>query len=340
MVVRGGLPAPVAKAIKPKEKKKEEVPDLEEEALPVSTPIPPAITGGSPQPNAQDLLRKVDELQSQVTQAKSYPSQQPRSDLTPTGNWRNTVIVNPNGTVDYSLGGRTFNLNREEYEAMKGVRDGKLPSNVDEIRALENELRKKSVEFKEGKITPSDQEIGNVSQSIDEQLQALAAAEQAPKQGVFEKLPKDALPNVIMAKLGAETPSEVPGVVIKQVAEIYDFVYSLTQGGKDISQKEAENTMADLKTSINFEFDQVSKGLKSSDSLIQDIYLAEQTNNRLESSAKGLNKLNLRYYLLDGGKDIQTNAIINKAIIQDWKRMAAQAIAQGEAVRASQRLIR
>lgn len=114
--------------------------------------------------------------------------------------------------------------------------------------------------------------------------------------------------------------------ILREVASIYDFVYSLTQGGKGIQQKEAEQTFAKLEGDIIQDLALVQQGLKSPLDVKKKIDLMEDANSRLEQSVKGLNGFNLRYFLTDGA-DVQANLINNKDNIQDFRNQLRAIVA-------------
>ena len=126
----------------------------------------------------------------------------------------------------------------------------------------------------------------------------------------------------INTALGNElTPIQKMG--IKTIAEVYDFVYSLTQGGKGIQQKEAEASFADVKSSVNMNIALIKEGLADPDEVAQMIEDADRINNRLEQSAKGWSQKNLRYFLTDG-IDVQTQVYLNKNLIRAWRLRLVQ----------------
>jgi hypothetical protein len=144
------------------------------------------------------------------------------------------------------------------------------------------------------------------------------------EQSVFKSEPgqKYTLPQV------GQKLEDISGVILKPVAQIYDFVYSLTQGGKGIEQKSMEANFADVKASITQNLNLLSQGIGDADTIRKDIVTAEIINNEFSSSSKKWSTRGLRYYLTDG-KDIQIQTELNKDSIVNWKLQLAAAEQQG-----------
>lgn len=114
---------------------------------------------------------------------------------------------------------------------------------------------------------------------------------------------------------------------LKTVAQLYDFAYSLTQGGKGINQREAEQTFNQVESSFSQDIAAVEAGLLDASVVQKKIDLAQQANIRLAESVKGLGKYNLRYWLTDG-KEVETLLVVNQGSLDNYKQRLAQAQAK------------
>lgn len=145
--------------------------------------------------------------------------------------------------------------------------------------------------------------------------------------------PAGSFPNKIASFFGRNAPQKkinvenIGGLVIKPIAEVYDFLYSLTQGGKSIKQIEAEKTLNSINADMQQDLALVKQGLKDPNELNIKIQVAEDALNRLEASVKGLGKLNLRYWLVDG-KDVEKQAIISRDNLRSYRLQLAAAVAE------------
>lgn len=103
------------------------------------------------------------------------------------------------------------------------------------------------------------------------------------------------------------------------IGKLYDFSQSLFSGGKGIEQKEAEQTFGELKTDLLNDLEMVKTGLADPNAVSIKLGLAIQANQRLRESISGLNKINLRYFVLHGS-DVQTQLIQNEAFFNEYYR--------------------
>jgi hypothetical protein len=250
------------------------------------------------------------------------------------------------GNVSITRLGENFQLTPEEYNAYQG-RAGMESEQVKRLKFLgERDRLKQQIDQKlrEGStISQITEELlnNNANRQIPQQpinqkpeaeqqtQEQQTQEQQTPENMNFYKRANIALgasPEKASASL-RETGSNILGGIVKTGAEIYDFVYSLTQGGKSIKQKEAETTFNRIETDMTQDIALVKAGFKDPYEVRKKIKLAKEAINRLEESTAGLGKANLRYWLTDG-KDIQAQLLINRQDLIDFENQLLLAEAE------------
>lgn len=131
----------------------------------------------------------------------------------------------------------------------------------------------------------------------------------------------------IRNQAGLEEAGKVVQPLAKFTASAYDFVYSLTQGGKGIQQREAEQTFGKIEADFAQDLTLVKSGLKDANEVRNKIKLAQSAIGRLEASQKGIGKYNLRYFLTDGA-DIEAMISINRDTLKEYEQRLNMAEAQ------------
>lgn len=126
------------------------------------------------------------------------------------------------------------------------------------------------------------------------------------------------------------------------IGKIYDVVQSVFSGGKGIEQKEAEATFADIKASLAGDLQLVTQGIKDPQEITAKLSRARGANARLQESIKGLNKVNLRYFVLHGA-DVEAQLIENEELLVDYENQleamkSAKLQSQINSIAAMQRL--
>jgi len=133
----------------------------------------------------------------------------------------------------------------------------------------------------------------------------------------------DAGKSIATGEIGEQTAG-----LFKTGAEIYDFINSLFSEGKSIKQKEAESTLNQVMADLSSDIALVKTGEKNPQIVREKIKMANQALNRLDESVKGLGKLNLRYWLIDG-KDVQTKLSNERDNLNDYSELLLRAQAEG-----------
>lgn len=294
-------------------------------------------------PATPNPLKKKKPIQEQ-TLAKSvdFSKQNTGTGLTKEGKVPTNVNFNPDKSVAYTTGGKTFNLSKEEYAGFLTAQGSSSAKGGIMTPQVQNLLNISKREALRAQINRKLQ-LGGDIQSITNELLAAEATRQGLNKAEEEAAPltpEQLAPTTTEPKdmttlgkinvaLGAppekasqslkETGGRVVEPILKTGAKVYDFVYSLTQGGKSISQIEAEKTFNKLEGDLNEDLTLVEAGIQNPDSVQTKIRLARDAIDRLEGSIKGLGKLNFRYWLLDG-KDVEAQILINKQNLDDFQR--------------------
>jgi len=102
------------------------------------------------------------------------------------------------------------------------------------------------------------------------------------------------------------------------IGKIYDLAQSVFQGGKPMEQKEAEQTLSQIEGDFSNDINLVKSGLKSYDEVKRNLDRYDATISRLKSTTHGLNRVNLRYFLLHG-IDVEERVINAQQNLQDYK---------------------
>jgi len=215
------------------------------------------------------------------------------------------------------------------YAQIKGLQ----PVNAEQVKNLQNQ---QAVE-KNTEILKAEQMNNVITPQVTPQQSLDYIPTTARSKFISEMEAKESLSpidqfNLAGAKLGAgsfvEERQAVQKNILKFGAQIYDFIYSLTQGGKGIEQKEAESTFADVKGAVTAAISDYKDGYMTYEDVNFLINKAEEANNRLAESTKGWSGKNLRYFLLDG-HDVQVQTELNRGYIDSWRNQVVNMRAKG-----------
>lgn len=105
---------------------------------------------------------------------------------------------------------------------------------------------------------------------------------------------------------------------ISTAAEVYDAMVSMVKGRKTLKTQKAEASFTDATAILQQDLEMVRSGQMSAIDASRDLEEAAAAINRLESSAKGIGKDNLRWFI-DQGKEIETQIIREKRILENLR---------------------
>lgn len=223
----------------------------------------------------------------------------------------------PSGRVEEKIGNLTFNLSPEEYKSTLNDSAGGLTT--PQVQAYLEAKRKARIEGQtlRGKAEQNVKAEVLTKNAILNQNEPLTIPQAQPE------VSKGFVSAQQMSPTGEVTPGSFASAQIQNTAKlakpigvIYDFAQSLFSGGKGLQQKEAEATIADIKTSINQDIEAVKLGLKDPSEMKFTLQQAVNANQRLANSVKGANMINLRYFVTQG-KDVETQVELNKRFLED-----------------------
>jgi len=252
-----------------------------------------------------------------------------------------------------SVGGTTF-ANKPDYEAAKSaIQSGILPPSAKPEVSAAFEANRKATALRQAEEKLS---LGALNKQAENQIllkklgeqEAVSPKEELPTQEQNLETTREPTIDELVPKgsnrlLTNQTPEEQTaqfernlGVaiekarpILKPVAQVYDFVYSLFQGGKGIEQKEAESSWADVSTAINAGIGDFRNGFTTYDDIAKQLEIARQTNLRLAESTKSWSSKNLRYFITDG-LDVETQVKINEQAIERWENELEMARQQSQ----------
>lgn len=250
------------------------------------------------------------------------------------------VRFNPDNTVDVRIGsGTSERLSKEEYKTYQGEGGKKTPQ-IEKLRQLsENETLKQNIstQLKRGATI---QEITKNLLLQQNQAQQMAQVEQnqlqpssdiTPTTEDTNVYPEGSIPSKIAKAFGNETPQQKINekLITRPIGKIYDFAQSIFSGGKGLEQKEAEKTLSQLDTEINQDLALIKSGLKNPSDVKRKIADARSALVRLDNSVKGLNKYNLRYFVLEGA-DVRTQILNYQDQLKDYEAMLQAATLENQ----------
>jgi len=107
---------------------------------------------------------------------------------------------------------------------------------------------------------------------------------------------------------------------ISNAAEIFDSVTSAFTNRKGVKQQAAETALSDAMTALKGDLERAKTGEISPSEARRNFFYANAALTRLESSQKGWGKTKIRYWLDDGGKEVETSIIFTRDEIARMER--------------------
>lgn len=223
----------------------------------------------------------------------------------------------PNGRIEEKVGNNTFNFSPEEYKSLLNNGEGGLIT--PQVQKYLEEKRKARIEGEtlRGKAEQNVKTEILTKNAIlnQENPLTLPQAQLEVSKGFVAPQQMNANGEVTPTSF-IQAQAQNTARLAKPIGVIYDVIQSAFNGGRGLEQKEAEATMADIRTSINQDIEGVKLGLKDPSEMKYTLQQAVNANQRLANSVKGLNVINLRYFILQG-KDVETQVELNKRFLED-----------------------
>jgi len=117
----------------------------------------------------------------------------------------------------------------------------------------------------------------------------------------------------------AQTAAGLGKEILSTGAQVIDAVTSIfRKGGKTARAQQAEEGFNAATSIISKDIEMIKTGDKSYVDTIADLERAVQAMNRLEETAHGIGKLNLRYWI-DEGKQLETDVINQRVILENLR---------------------
>lgn len=229
------------------------------------------------------------------------------------------VKFNPDKTVDYTVGGKTFKLSPEEYNNILKSTGGNqnLPAAASaktaEILGYERLPQQERLLRQElAKGVPSGQIIQAPIIPTLEEMEKNIPVKMKP--GMKQIIPGVETTGSLKKDIGIAAP-----VIAQTAAEIYDtFEKSLFGARKSGRVQKAETEFTDATNIIKQNIEMVKAGNKDYTDALRDFENALGAISRLERTTKGLGKINLRYWL-DNGKELETSILNEKTILENLR---------------------
>lgn len=252
-------------------------------------------------------------------------------------NTQEKITFNPDKSVNYGIGDKSYNLTPGEYKNFVG--GGVGATMTPNVQALQQDiqdaaLRKqiydqltRNAKIEKFKNEIIGQELARSSPPIDAQgtdlpqVNDLILAESSKVEtSAKDKIAAARAQNGEIGAFGKEGALDVAvqeSVLYgsRTTANIYDNLRATITGGETADIKGARASFTQAGAAIESDINLVRQGLLSPSEAMRNFELAVQAQVRLENAAKKKGLNNLRYWVRDG-KDLETDILINRQFLE------------------------
>ena len=277
----------------------------------------------------------VKPTQPSIPSASSAPNMSKDAQAPPSANFKSSVNFLPEGRVAYSVGGKNYNLSRQEYQgvlALKGSKTGGTASpQVKDILSQENVARAAATKQFES------QQVEGAAKSLGIQPFGEADVPSVGELGRGEQVPSNMLSEGLGNIAESVTAPRPIKSTLSTVAELLftglDIIPFVESPRANPKIQNTKSTLTNINSLISTDIGLVSQGLKDPNEVTSSLQEAAFALNRVERTTKGLGKASPRYWL-DQGKEIETFLVVERGNLDSLRTQLIVAAEEGRLSRA------
>jgi hypothetical protein len=216
---------------------------------------------------------------------------------------------NPDKTVDYTIGGKTYHLTRAEYDMLSPSSAGIITPNVEEIQGLKKNLR-----LYGGAEAPEEA----TQEKLDQAVNKIPSADTATEQNLSE----NPIESFKQGFSDTFKPGNINANILSGFAQTIDMIKSIGTLKPSKTVTQAIDTFSSSKQSVSDQIAMVRNGELSYTDAAQSLRTMRDAIDQLESATKTNAQANLNYWL-DQGLNLQTQIIYEK---DDMDRLETELI--------------